>query len=78
MINRLIHCTTVLHNAYINKNRKHRYQKKLSNSISFLFHTVIYTNLHLTDDSMVPVLRNTAFKFSFYMYLKEGLYTWKF
>ena len=32
----------------------------------------------LTFDSMVPVLRNKALKFRFYMYLKEGLYTWTF
>ena len=45
----------------------------LSNSISYLFYTIIYTILHITDDSMVPVLRNKALKFSFYMYLIEGL-----
>ena len=63
MINRLIHSTTILHNAYINKNRKHRYQIKVIslNSISFLFYTIIYTNLHIKDDSLVPVLRNKAF-----------------
>ena len=32
--------------------------------------------MHITNDSMVPVLRNKVLKFRFYMYLKEGLYTW--
>ena len=30
--------------------------------------------MHITNDSMVPVLRNKVLKFRFYMYLKEGLY----
>ena len=34
--------------------------------------------MHITHDSMVTVLRNKVWKFRFYMYLKEGLYTWTF
>ena len=47
---------------------------KLSNPISDLFYTIIYTILHITHDNIVTVLRNKARKFRFYMYPKEELY----
>ena len=34
--------------------------------------------LYMTEDNMVPVLRNKALKFRLYMCIKEGLYTWTF
>ena len=81
MINKLIPCTTVLDTWICTMlisikivNIDTRY--KLSNSISYLFYTIIYTILHISDDSMVPVLRTKAIKFRFYMFLKEGFYTW--
>ena len=53
-------------------------RENVLNSISYLFYTIIYTILHIIDDIMVPVLRNKALKFRFYMYLKGGIYTWIF
>ena len=54
------------------------YLKQTTDYFLLIKYTIIYTILHLIDDSMVPVLRNIALTFRFYMYLKEGLYTWTF
>ena len=59
----------------INENRLRRYQIKVIKFYFLLFYTIIYTILHITDESLVPVLRNKALKFRCYMYLKEGLFT---
>ena len=80
MINKVIRCTTVLDVWKCAMRISMKFfnivtRQKLSNSLSNLFHTLLYTILHRTDDSIVPVLRNKALNFIFNMYLKEGLYT---
>ena len=57
-------CTMLISMKFVNIDTR----QKLSNYVSNLVHTLLYTILHIRYDSMVSVLRNKGLNFRFYMY----------